>query len=593
MLLTQTTTPEDVKALNRAELPQLCSEIRHAILESSAAVGGHVAPNLGVVELTVALHRVFNSPTDKIVFDVSHQTYAHKALTGRAYTYIDPERYGEASGFANPDESEHDLFAMGHTSTSVSLGCGLAHARDLAGDTYNVITVIGDGSLSGGLAFEGFNNAAELDSNLIIIVNDNDQSIAENHGGLYRNLAELRASNGTCERNVFRAMGLDYRYLDAGNDVLALVDALQELRDIDRPIVLHVSTAKGKGFEPAQSDPERWHHVGPFDMATGRKLCPGHPSEPAPRTYADITGEALSAAIERDPQVVGITAATPYIMGFTPELRAAAGKQFVDVGIAEEHAVTFATALARSGAKPVFGVYGTFLQRAYDELWHDLCLNDMPATILVFGASIFGTTSETHLSFFDISMLGGLPNMRYLAPACMEEYLSMLSWSLDHREHPAAIRVPGIGLVSRPDLAPAEDTDYSVARYNVVRQGRDVAVLALGDFFELGERVANRLAAEYGIETTLVNPRFATELDREFLDSLAVEHRVVVTLEDGILDGGWGERVACYLACTPLRARTFGIAKGFPDRYDPNELLAQNGMTIENMAAEAVRLLNE
>ena len=593
MLLTQTTTPEDVKALNRAELPQLCDEIRHAILESSAAVGGHVAPNLGVVELTVALHRVFNSPIDKIVFDVSHQTYAHKALTGRAYTYIDPERYGEASGFANPDESEHDLFAMGHTSTSVSLGCGLAHARDLAGDSYNVITIIGDGSLSGGLAFEGFNNAAELDSNLIIIVNDNDQSIAENHGGLYRNLAELRASNGTCERNVFRAMGLDYRYLDAGNDVLALVDALQELRNIDHPIVLHVSTAKGKGFEPAQSDPERWHHVSPFDMATGRKLCPGHPSEPAPRTYADITGEALSAAIERDPQVVGITAATPYIMGFTPELRAAAGKQFVDVGIAEEHAVTFATALARSGAKPVFGVYGTFLQRAYDELWHDLCLNDAPATILVFGASIFGTTSETHLSFFDISMLGALPNMRYLAPSCMEEYLSMLSWSLDHREHPVAIRVPGIGLVSRPDLAPAEDTDYSAVRYNVVRQGRNVAVLALGDFFELGERVANRLTAEYGIEATLVNPRFATELDREFLDSLAAEHRVVVTLEDGILDGGWGERVACYLACTPVRTRTFGIAKGFPDRYGPNQLLAQNGMTVENMAAEAVRLLNE
>ena len=593
MLLTQTTTPEDVKALDRAELPLLCDEIRHAILESSAAVGGHVAPNLGVVELTVALHRVFNSPTDKIVFDVSHQTYAHKALTGRAYTYIDPARYGEASGFANPDESEHDLFAMGHTSTSVSLGCGLAHARDLAGDAYNVITIIGDGSLSGGLASEGFNNAAELDSNLIIIVNDNDQSIAENHGGLYRNLAELRASNGAAERNVFRALGLDYRYLDAGNDVLALVDTLQELRDIDHPIVLHISTAKGKGFEPAQSDPERWHHVGPFDMATGRKLCPGHPSEPAPRTYADITGEALSAAIQRDPQVVGITAATPYIMGFTPELRAAAGKQFVDVGIAEEHAVTFATALARSGAKPVFGVYGTFLQRAYDELWHDLCLNDAPATILVFGASIFGTTSETHLSFFDISMLGGLPNMRYLAPACMEEYLSMLSWSLDHREHPVAIRVPGIGLVSRPDLAPAENADYSVARYNVVRQGRDVAVLALGDFFELGEHVANRLAAEYGIEATLVNPRFATELDREFLDSLAAEHRVVVTIEDGILDGGWGERVACYLACTPLRTRTFGIAKGFPDRYVPNELLAQNGMTVENMAAEAVRLLNE
>ena len=592
-LLRKINSPRDLKQLSAEELRTYCDELRSYIIDECSVNPGHLASSLGCVELAAALHYVFDTPADKIVWDVGHQTYAHKALTGRAYTYIDPARYGEASGFANPDESEHDLFAMGHTSTSVSLGCGLAHARDLAGDAYNVITIIGDGSLSGGLAFEGFNNAAELDSNLIIIVNDNDQSIAENHGGLYRNLAELRASNGTCERNVFRAMGLDYRYLDAGNDVLALVDALQELRNIDHPIVLHVSTAKGKGFEPAQSDPERWHHVGPFDMATGRKLCPGHPSEPAPRTYADITGEALSAAIERDPQVVGITAATPYIMGFTPELRAAAGKQFVDVGIAEEHAVTFATALARSGAKPVFGVYGTFLQRAYDELWHDLCLNDAPATILVFGASIFGTTSETHLSFFDISMLGGLPNMRYLAPACMEEYLSMLSWSLDHREHPVAIRVPGIGLVSRPDLAPAEDADYGVARYNVVRQGRNVAVLALGDFFELGERVANRLAAEYGIEATLVNPRFATELDREFLDSLAAEHRVVVTLEDGILDGGWGERVACYLACTPVRTRTFGIAKGFPDRYDPNELLAQNGMTVENMAAEAVRLLNE
>ena len=593
MYLEKIDAPQDLRGLTTEQLHALADEIREALLRKLSAHGGHIGPNLGMVEATIALHRVFDSPKDKIIYDVSHQSYVHKMLTGRREAFLDPADYDEVSGYTNPQESEHDHFTIGHTSTSVSLGCGLAHARDLAGDAYNVITIIGDGSLSGGLAFEGFNNAAELDSNLIIIVNDNDQSIAENHGGLYRNLAELRASDGTCERNVFRAMGLDYRYLDAGNDVMALVDALQELRNIDHPIVFHVSTAKGKGFEPAQNDPERWHHVGPFDMATGRKLCPGHPSEPAPRTYADITGETLSAAIERDPQVVGITAATPYIMGFTPELRAAAGKQFVDVGITEEHAVTFATALARSGAKPVFGVYGTFLQRAYDELWHDLCLNDAPATILVFGASIFGTTSETHLSFFDISMLGGLPNMRYLAPACMEEYLSMLSWSLDHREHPVAIRVPGIGLVSRPDLAPAEGTDYGVARYNVVRQGRDVALLALGDFFELGERVANRLTAEYGIEATLVNPRFATELDHEFLDSLAAEHRVVVTLEDGILDGGWGERVACYLACTPLRTRTFGIAKGFPDRYDPNELLAQNGMTVENMAAEAVRLLNE
>lgn len=422
-----------------------------------------------------------------------------------------------------------------------------------------------------------------------MIVNDNQMSIAENHGGLYRNLQLLRETDGQAPCNFFTAMGLDYLYVKDGNNVQALIDAFRKVKDIGHPVAVHINTLKGKGYRLAEQQQERFHYSAPFCLETGSpSVGSGNEDD-----YGDLTAKYLLQEMKKDRTVVGITAGTPTVFGFTPERREEAGRQFVDVGIAEEHAVTFATALARSGAKPVFGVYGTFLQRAYDELWHDLCLNDAPATILVFGASIFGTTSETHLSFFDISMLGGLPNMHYLAPACMEEYLSMLSWSLDHREHPVAIRVPGIGLVSRPDLAPAEDTDYSAVRYNAVRQGRDVAVLALGDFFELGERVANRLTAEYGIEATLVNPRFATELDREFLDSLAAEHRVVVTLEDGILDGGWGERVACYLACTPLRTRTFGIAKGFPDRYDPNELLAQNGMTVENMAAEAVRLLNE
>ena len=593
MLLTQTTTPEDIKALDRSALPALCDEIRQAILASSAAVGGHVAPNLGVVELTVALHRVFDSPTDKIVFDVSHQTYAHKAVTGRAASFIDPAHYGEVSGFSNPNESEHDLFHMGHTSTSVSLACGLARARELAGAHYNVIAVIGDGSLSGGLAFEGLDNAAELDANLIVIVNDNDQSIAENHGGLYRNLAELRRTNGQAEHNYFRALGLDYRYVDAGNDVLALADALEAVRDIDHPIVLHVSPAKGAGFAPAEDDPEDWHHVGPFDLdsATARKVTPTR-TAPGTESYAEITGAFLMNAIAADPQVVAVSAATPYIMGFSPKRRAAAGHQFTDVGIAEEHAVTYTTALAAAGAKPVFGVYGTFLQRAYDELWHDLCLNDVPATILVFGASVFGTTAETHLSFFDISMLGNLPNMRYLAPTCREEYISMLAWSLDHREHPVAIRVPGTGVVSCPDLAPAQDEDYALPRYQTVRQGSKIAILALGDFFEMGEQVADELASAHGIDATLVNPRFATELDREFLDGLAAKHRAVVTIEDGILDGGWGEKVARYLACTPLRTRTFGIAKSFPDRYDPRELLEQNGMTVQNIAAEAVSMLD-
>ena len=586
MLLTQTTTPEDVKALDRAELPLLCGEIRHAILESSAAVGGHVAPNLGVVELTVALHRVFNSPTDKIVFDVSHQTYAHKALTGRAYTYINPERYGEASGFANPNESEHDLFAMGHTSTSVSLGCGLAHARDLAGDTYNVITIIGDGSLSGGLAFEGFNNAAELDSNLIIIVNDNDQSIAENHGGLYRNLAELRASNGACERNVFRAMGLDYRYLDAGNDVLALVDALQELRNIDHPIVLHVSTAKGKGFEPAQNDPERWHHVGPFDMATGRKLCPGHPSEPAPRTYADITGEALSTAIERDSQVVGITAATPYIMGFTPELRAAAGKQFVDVGIAEEHAVTFATALARSGAKPVFGVYGTFLQRAYDQLIHDTALSDLHVVFAVDRAGMVGADGETHHGIFDATFLSEIPNMTVLCPSNFAELRTMLDRAVNEIKGPVAIRYPRGG-----------EGDYKEdsGRQNLVvlREGADITLCAYGTMIN-NVLDAAEILHEQGIEARVVKINAISPLyDRDMREVIG-KTKAMLVAEECAGVGCMGQRMAAILGwnkISPERLELCNLGKAFPAQGTVEELYREFGLDAESLAKKAAEVL--
>ncbi len=590
MYLTSTTTPEDVKALDRCQLPELCREVRAAILEDSAAHGGHVAPNLGVVELTVALHRVFSSPTDKIVFDVSHQCYAHKLLTGRGAAFLEPAHTGEVSGFSNPEESEHDLFAMGHTSTSVSLACGLAKARDLAGEHHDVVAVIGDGSLSGGLAFEGLSNAAELGSGFIIVVNDNEQSIAENHGGLYGNLAELRAAKGAAQNNFFRALGLDYRYLEEGNDVLALVDALEALRGCSSPCVLHVHTTKGLGFAPAEADPESWHHVGPFDIATGAKQAV-HASDRSGKSYADITGELLLARMQRDPRVVGISAATPYIMGFTQERRAAAGEQFVDPGIAEEHAVTYACGLAAAGAKPVFGVYGTFLQRAYDELWHDLCLNNAPATLLVFGCSVFANNDQTHLSYFDISMLGGLPNLRYLAPVCREEYTSMLEWAIDHREHPVAIRVPAAGTVSRADLAPAPGESWDTCRYQTVRAGSRVAMLALGSAFELGEKVADLLRSEHGVEATLINPRFATELDCAALDALAADHEAVITIEDGILEGGWGEKIAAYLAPTKLACRAFGIRKGFPDRVCASELLEQMGMTPENMAAEAMRLL--
>ena len=602
MYLEHIGSPADVRALPASAIPALCAEIRSAIIESSARVGGHVGPNLGVVELTVALHRVFDSPTDKLVFDVSHQTYAHKMLTGRAKAFLDPALMGSVSGFSSPRESEHDHFAMGHTSTSVSLAIGLAKARDLAGEKHDVVAIIGDGSLSGGLAFEGLDNAAELGSGLIIIVNDNEWSISEDHGGIYGGLARLRASRGAAPDNLFRAMGLDYRYLEEGNDEAAVEQALLELRGCDRPVVLHVHTTKGLGFAPAMADEESWHHVGPFDPATGERRGRGHSggivtTEPA--TYADITGEHLLARMRADRSIVAISSATPYMMGFTPERRRAAGRQFVDVGIAEEHAVTFSTGLAAGGAKPIWGVYGTFLQRTYDQLWHDLCLNAQPATILVFGSSAFGTTDATHLGFYDIAMLGDMPGLTYLAPTCREEYLAMLDWAIDWREGPVAIRVPGAGVVSRPDVK-LPGGGFADGMPEVVRpagstsdanapSGAEATILALGSFLPLGEQVVDALA-EQGVRAELVNPRYACGLSGAYIDSLADRH-VVATLEDGVLEGGFGERVARRLGTADVRVRCYGLPHGFPDRYDPEELLASCGLTAPAITSDVLALL--
>ncbi|MBM6775122.1 1-deoxy-D-xylulose-5-phosphate synthase [Olsenella profusa] len=587
MYLEHITSPEDVRALPASALPALCQEIRDAVITSSAAVGGHLGSNLAVVELTVALHRVFHTPHDKLVFDVSHQTYPHKMLTGRARAFLEPEHFEDVSGFSSPRESEHDLFSMGHTSTSVSLACGLAKARDLAGEKYDVVAVIGDGSLSGGLAFEGLDNAAELGSGLIVVVNDNEWSIAPNRGGIYRNLAELRATHGTAPNNVFRALGLDYRYLEGGHDVAALEAALAELRGCDHPVVLHVHTEKGHGFAPAVADPESWHHAAPFDVTSGGRAHTPVPADSADENYANVTGALLLDWMRTDRRVVAVSAATPYIMGFTPELRERAGAQFVDVGIAEEHAVTYVTGLARAGARPVLGIYATFLQRAYDELWHDLCLNAVPATILVFGASAFGTTDATHLGFFDVPMLGSMPGLTYLAPTCIEEYLDMLSWSVGHEGGPVAIRVPVAGVASRPDFARAEDYGQG---FEVVREGAGVAVLALGDAFPLGEQVANELAA-HGVRATLVNPRRANAADEGLLGRLAVGHRVIVTLEDGVLEGGFGERCARALGADDVRVLCYGLPRAFVDRYDPAELLASCRMTPADVCADVLAAL--
>lgn len=594
MYLEHIESPADVRALPASVMPALCAEIRDAIIASSAKVGGHVGPNLGIVELTVALHRVFRSPVDKLVFDVSHQTYAHKMLTGRAWNYLDPTRMGTLSGFASPVESEHDHFSMGHTSTSVSLAAGLARARDLAGERYDVVAVIGDGSLSGGLAFEGLDDVARLGTGLIVVVNDNEWSISQNQGGLYDALAHLRETGGNAPDNPFRALGLDYAYVENGNDEQALESALANLRGCERPVVLHVHTRKGLGFAPAEADEESWHHVGPFDPATGEKLTGGRASggivATPPATYADITGDFLLSRMASDQRLIAISSATPYMMGLTAARRAAAGRQFVDVGIAEEHAVTLAAGLATGGAHPVYGVYGTFLQRAYDQIWHDVCLNAAPVTILVFGSSAFGTTDATHLGFYDIAMLGDMPGLTYLAPTCREEYLAMLDWACGYEGGPVAIRVPGAGVVSRPDVELPTD-GFAGGMPEIVHEGDDdVAILALGATLPLGRRVAERLAAA-GVDAELVNPRFACGIDRDWVRGLARRFRVVVTLEDGVRDGGFGSRVACVLGPTGARVRCFGLTHGFPDRYEPHELLEACGMTEENVTRETLALL--
>ena len=583
--------PEDVKKLSDEQLGPLCEEIRRAILESSAIVGGHVASNLASVEITVALHRVFDSPADKIVFDVSHQCYAHKMLTGRAGAFLDPKAYEDVSGFTNPRESAHDHFAVGHTSTAASLACGMAKARDLLGEKHDVVAVIGDGSLSGGLAFEGLDWAAEQGGNMIFVINDNEWSIAPDAGGLYGCLAELRATGGESQDNYFRSLGLDYRYLEDGHDVLAIESALSDLRGCDHPCVLHIHTKKGRGYAPAETDPEAWHHVGPFDVATGerRASAASHAVDEEERDYAQLTGGFLLRRMASDPSLVAISAATPYIMGFGPERRAVAGKQFVDVGIAEEHAVTYATALAASGARPVLGVYGTFLQRAFDELMHDAALNDAPLTILVFGCSVFGTSDATHLGFFDIPMLGCVPGLTYLAPTCAEEYLSMLDWSLSREGAAAhgavAIRVPAASLVNRPSFAPLADYSSAPLDAGDVPAHARAALLALGDFYPLGEESVRALAAR-GIDVALANPRCANKVDVDGLLALVDKGiELFVTLEDGCVDGGWGERVARALGGSgDVRVRTLGLPKAFADRYDAAELLAASGLTPQAVA---------
>ena len=583
-ILNKVNEPADLKGLSNEELTKLAEEIREVLLKKLSIHGGHFGPNFGMVEAIIAMHYVFDSPVDKIVYDVSHQSYPHKILTGRKDAFIYEEKYDDVTGYTDPDESEHDFFKIGHTSTSVSLASGLAKARDLKGENYNVIAVIGDGSLSGGEALEGLDYAGEQKSNFIIVVNDNDMSIAENHGGLYKNLKQLRESKGTCECNLFKAMGLNYVYVNNGNDIQELIKTFEEVKDIDHPVVVHINTQKGKGYKFAEENKEAWHWTMPFDIETGKSKFSFDGED-----YGEITGNYLLEKMKNDEKVVAIVAGVPTNIGFTKDKREIAGKQFVDVGIAEEHGIALASGIAKNGGKPVFATHSSFMQRTYDQLSQDLCINNNPATIIINTASVYGMNDVTHLGLYDIPMISNIPNMVYLAPTSKAEYLAMLDWSIEQNEHPVAIRVPCNGVISDDRKV---DTDYSkLNKYKVEMEGNKVAILALGDFYQLGEKLQREIQNKFNINATLINPRYITGVDDELLENLKSNHEIVLTLEDGMIDGGFGEKIARFYGDSNIKVKNYGVAKAFYDRYDVNELLDQNGITIEKICKDIEKMM--
>ncbi len=568
-VLDKVNMPEDLKKLSLAEMNELANEIRHYIIKKVNTTGGHLGPNLGMVEATIALHYVFNSPTDKIVFDVSHQCYPHKFLTGRKEGFTNPDKYYTYTGYTAPEESPHDWFKVGHTATSVSLAAGLAKARDLKGEKENVIAIIGDGSLSGGEAYEGLNNAAVLRSNIIVIVNDNDMSIAENQGGLYRNLRILRETNGRAECNFFKALGFDYYYIEEGHNIEKLISLFEEVKDTNHPVLIHMHTIKGKGLEVAECDKEHYHWILPGELSSDFSPAAGE-------DYAALTNSYLKNKHKEDSSVIAITPATPGVCGFTPEFREIMGANYTDVGIAEEHAVAYASGLAKNGAKPVLAMMSSFVQRTYDQLSQDLALNSNPATLLIFWGGISGADA-THLTTFDIPLISNIPNMVYLAPTCKEEYLRMLDWSVNQNDYPVAIRVPAGEVISS---GREDNTDYSILnKYKIEEKGSKVAIIGLGTFFELGKKVKKVLADKLGISATLINPRFITGLDEDMLNELKQEHSIVITLEDGELDGGFGEKITRYYGASDMKVLNFGAKKEFTDRVPLETLYERYHLT--------------
>lgn len=587
MIIEKIKSPADLKHLSISELNQIADETRQAILNRVSKHGGHIGPNLGFVEATVALHYVFDAPKDKFVFDVSHQSYPHKVLTGRASGFLgDVDDMNAISGYSSPAESPvYDNFEVGHTSTSVSLATGLQKARDINGTDENIIAIIGDGSLSGGEAFEGLDTASELGTGIIIVVNDNEMSIAENHGGIYKNLSALRQSNGQCEHNWFKAWGFDYKYLEEGNDVEKLIEVFKSVKGTKVPTVVHIHTEKGRGFAPAVEHKEQWHWGMPFNIETGESLFPS-----GGESYEELFSNWMLGEMQNDKTLIAVTAGTPAAAGFGPEKRLKAGKQHIDMGIAEEQAVAMISGMAKGGLHPVWTVYSTFIQRTYDQIAQDLCINSNPAVINVVGGGVNSMNDITHICLFDIPMLTSIPNLLYLAPTTCEEYFAMLRWAIKQDKMPVALRVPTNGVNHTSEPQPAEFS--FVPEYKVTKKGSEVAIIAAGSFYQKGENVV-RLLADKGIDATLINPRYLSGIDAKTLDALKANHKLVVTLEDGCKDGGFSERIAAYYGTSNMKVMVGGIKKDLYDRFDAQKLLADNRLLDEQIVEDITNIITK
>ena len=595
MYIEKIKTPADLKGMDIETLNIVADETRQAVLNRVSKHGGHVGPNLGFVEATVALHYVFDAPKDKLVFDVSHQCYPHKVLTGRATGFLgNVDDMNAISGYSSPAECpEYDNFEVGHTSTSISLATGLQKARDVKGTKENIIAVIGDGSLSGGEAFEGLDEASELGTGIIIVVNDNEMSIAENHGGIYKNLRALRESNGMCEHNWFKAWGFDYKYLEQGNDIAKLIEVFRSVKDTDRPTVVHIHTEKGHGYAPAVKNKEAWHWGLPFNLDDGSRPvrnADGTMPEVKPcETYQDLFSDWMLREMKQDKTLIAVTAGTPTAAGFTADKRKEAGSQHIDMGIAEEQAVAMISGMAKGGLHPVWSVYSTFLQRTYDQIAQDLCINSNPAVINVVGGGVYSMNDITHICLFDIPMLCSIPGLVYLAPTTCEEYFAMMRWAILQDRKPIAIRMPSNGVAHTTEPV---DTEYGYeAKYKVMHQGSEVAIIAAGSFYQKGESVM-RMLADKGIDATLVNPRYLNEVDAETLEALKADHQLVVTLEDGSKDGGFGQRIASYYGTSDMKVLVGGVKKGLYDRYDVEQLLSDNRLLDGQIVEDVARILN-